>query len=341
MSRQPIAVVYSPPERTILVTGGAGFVGSAVCRLLVRDGANRVVCLDRAPAGGGLAPIAGAPNFRFVEGDIGDRGLLAELFAEEHIDSVMHLASDSAIDRPHSGTPSFIETNVAGTFHLLEAALDHWRTLMPDARARFRLHHVATDVVIGDRPCSPFAASKVASEQLVRAWHDSFGLPVLLSASSSNYGPNQAPNKFVPATIRSALAGLPVSVPGNGADMRDWLHVDDHASALRTVLYRGQVGETYPISARDVHSSVAVAALICDLIDRIEPRPDGRKRRSLINFVNDRAAPAHRDAIDPSKSERLLGWRPLIAFRDGVMAEIDSSRAAGGQLTSHGAALAG
>ena len=340
MSRRPIPVIYSPPERTILVTGGAGFVGSALCRLLVCDGSIRVVCLDTAPAGAALSAVAGAPNFRFVAGDIGDRALLAEIFAEEHFDAVTHLAAESRVDRPRAGTPAFLETNVAGTFHLLEAALEHWRGLMPDARERFRFHHVSTGAVAGDRPSSPFAASKAAADQLVRAWHDSFGLPVVMSWSSTNYGPYQRSTALIPQTIGNALAGLPVVVHGAGADVRDWLHVDDHAAALRTVLFRGQVGETYAVGAREAHSTIAVVALVCDLIDLIEPRPDGRKRRSLIGFVNDRRSRVRGDTNDPDRIERLLGWRPLIAFRDGVMAEIDRHRDEGRPVENE-AALAG
>ncbi len=340
MSRSPIKITYTPPERTILVTGGAGFIGSAVCRLLVQDPANRVVNLDKltyAASPAALAAVAGAANYRFVEGDIADRALVAEIMAEEHIDAVMHLAAESHVDRSISGPAVFIETNITGTFHLLEAALDHWRRLMPDKREAFRFHHISTDEVFGDlpfdgsrfdettryHPSSPYSASKAASDHLVRAWHHTFGLPVVLSNCSNNYGPYQNPEKLIPLTISNALAGLPLPIYGTGANVRDWLHVEDHALALQTVLTRGQVGETYLIGGREEHSNIAVVAMICDLIDLIEPRPDGRKRRSLITFVADRAGHDRRYAIDPSRIERSLGWRPLISFRDGLIATID------------------
>lgn len=324
MSRRPTPVIRTPPDRAILVTGGAGFVGSALCRLFATDGAVRVIALDTADAGPALDPVADSPNFRFVAGDIADRALLAEIFAEEHVDSVLHLAGEAQVDRPSSGSPVFLETNVTGTFHLLEASLAHWRTLMPDQRERFRFLHVAAGTTEG--PVSPLMASRLAADALVRAWHDSFGLPILLSTAATAYGPHQRPDAFIPTVIRSALANRPVQVPGNGADITDWLHVDDHAAALRTILYRGQVGETYPVAARAPHSMIAVAAMLCDLIDRIDPRPDGRKRRSLVGFVAEAVSDHRRAGVDPDKTERLLGWRPLIGFRDGLIAEIDRCR---------------
>jgi len=340
MTRAPIKISRMPPERTVLVTGGAGFIGSAVCRLLVQDPAIRVVNLDKltyAASPAALASLAPAPNYRFVEGDIGDRALLAEILAEEHIDAIMHLAAESHVDRSISGPAVFIETNITGTFHLLEAALDHWRGLMPDKRAAFRFHHISTDEVFGDlpfdgsrfdeetryHPSSPYSASKAASDHLVRAWHHTFGLPVVLSNCSNNYGPYQNPEKLIPLTICNALAGRPLPVYGTGANVRDWLHVEDHARALHAVLTLGQVGETYLIGGREEHSNIAVVAMICDLIDLIEPRPDGRKRRSLITFVADRAGHDRRYAIDPSRIERTLGWRPQIPFREGLLQTID------------------
>ncbi|OYY90110.1 MAG: dTDP-glucose 4,6-dehydratase [Sphingomonas sp. 28-66-16] len=340
MSRQPIHITYAPPERTILVTGGAGFIGSAVCRLLVADGANRVINLDKltyAASPAALGVVAGAANYRFVEGDIADRSLVAQVMAEERVDAVMHLAAESHVDRSIAGPAVFIDTNIGGTFHLLEVALEHWRSMLPDDRARFRFHHISTDEVFGDlpfddsrfseasryNPSSPYSASKAASDHLVRAWHTTFGLPVVLSNCSNNYGPFQNPEKLIPLTILNALAGEPLPVYGTGANVRDWLYVDDHARALRTVLTRGQIGETYLVGGREEHSNIAVVAMICDLIDLIEPRADGRKRRSLIRFVTDRAGHDRRYAIDPSRIERELGWRPLVNFRDGLIATID------------------
>lgn len=357
MKRAPIKIVYTPPKRTILVTGGAGFIGSAVCRLLASDGSMRVVNIDKltyAAQPAALAMISDQPNYRFVEGDICDRALVSALMAEEQIDGVMHLAAESHVDRSIAGPAVFIETNISGTFHLLEAALDHWRQLLPDARARFRFHHISTDEVFGDlpfdnsrfdehsryHPSSPYSASKAASDHLVRAWHTTFGLPVVLSNCSNNYGPFQNPEKLIPLTILNAIAGRPLPVYGSGANVRDWLHVEDHARALLTILLNGQTGETYLVGGREEHSNIAVVAMICDLLDRIDPRPDGRKRRSLIQFVRDRPGHDRRYAIDPGRIERELGWRPEISFRDGLIDTIDWYRSHAGELIE-ASALAG
>lgn len=340
MSNTPIKVIYSPPERTILVTGGAGFIGSAVCRLLVRDGSVRVVNFDKltyAASAAALTAVEGAANYRFVQGDILDREFVSQILREERVDAIMHLAAESHVDRSIAGPAVFIETNITGTFHLLEAALDHWRGLLPDRRDRFRFHHISTDEVFGDLafdgsrfdehtrylPSSPYSASKAASDHLVRAWHHTYGLPVVLSNCSNNYGPYQNPEKLIPLTVRNALAGVPLPIYGTGANVRDWLHVDDHAAALRTVLDRGGVGESYLIGGREEHSNIALVAMICDLIDLIEPRADGRRRRSLITFVADRAGHDRRYAIDPSRIENELGWRAGVNFREGLIETID------------------
>ncbi|MBY0284934.1 MAG: dTDP-glucose 4,6-dehydratase [Sphingomonas sp.] len=340
MSNTPIKVIYSPPERTILVTGGAGFIGSAVCRLLVRDGSVRVVNFDKltyAASAAALTAVEGAANYRFVQGDILDREFVSQILREERVDAIMHLAAESHVDRSIAGPAVFIETNITGTFHLLEAALDHWRGLLPDRRDRFRFHHISTDEVFGDLafdgsrfdeqtrylPSSPYSASKAASDHLVRAWHHTYGLPVVLSNCSNNYGPYQNPEKLIPLTVRNALAGVPLPIYGTGANVRDWLHVDDHAAALRTVLDRGGVGESYLIGGREEHSNIALVAMICDLIDLIEPRADGRRRRSLITFVADRVGHDRRYAIDPSRIENELGWRAGVNFREGLIETID------------------
>lgn len=349
MTKRPISITYSPPERTILVTGGAGFIGSAVCRMLAQDGRVRVINLDKltyAASPQAVAMLDGGPNYRFVRGDIADRALIDGILREEHVDSIMHLAAESHVDRSIAGPAVFIETNITGTFHLLEVALDYWRGLLPDERAQFRFHHISTDEVFGDlpfdgskfdeqtryRPSSPYSASKAASDHLVRAWHQTFGLPVVLSNCSNNYGPYQNPEKLIPLTIRNALAGKPLPIYGTGANVRDWLHVDDHAAALGAVLTRGQVGETYLIGGREEHTNIAVVAMICDLIDLLEPRPDGRRRRSLITFVADRAGHDHRYAIDPSRIEQALGWRAGVNFREGLIDTIDWYRAHGDTL---------
>lgn len=335
-----IRIGYAPPVRTVLVTGGAGFIGSAVCRLLASDGATRVVNLDSlasAAAPGALDAIADQPNYRFVHGDIGDRALVSAILAEERVTSVMHLASERRVDRPVGGPVAFIDTNITGTFHLLEASLEHWRTLLPDAREAFRFHHVSTDEVFGPlpfdgsrfdetaayRPSTPLSASKAAADHLVRAWHSCFGLPVVLSASSNSYGPWQCSAELIPSTILNAIAGRAITVYGTGANVRDWLHVDDHALALQAVSMRGEPGETYLIGSRAEHNVIAVVTKICDLIDRIDPRPDGRKRRSLIGFAADRRAQDRRRAIDPGHLEGALGWQANIGFDEGLLATID------------------
>lgn len=340
MSAAPISIRYAPPVRTVLVTGGAGFIGSAVCRLLAGNGATRVICLDKltyAASPAALASIADQPNFRFVKGDIGDRRLVADVLAAEEVTAIMHLAAESHVDRSIDGPAAFIETNINGTFHMLEAALDHWRTLLPDARDSFRFHHVSTDEVFGDlpfdnsrfdeasryAPSSPYSASKAASDHLVRAWHTTFGLPVVLSNCSNNYGPWQNAEKLIPLTILNAIAGKPLPVYGTGMNVRDWLHVEDHAMALEAVLTRGRIGETYLIGGREEHSNVAVVARICDLLDQLDPRADGRKRRSLISFVRDRPGHDRRYAIDPERIERELGWRPGVTFKEGLLATIE------------------
>lgn len=344
MSVAPISIRYSPPFRTVLVTGGAGFIGSAVCRLLASDGATRVICLDKltyAASPDALATIADQPNFRFVKGDIGDRRLVADILAAEGVTAIMHLAAESHVDRSIDGPAAFIETNINGTFHMLEAALDHWRTLLPDARDTFRFHHVSTDEVFGDlpfdesrfdeasryAPSSPYSASKAASDHLVRAWHTTFGMPVVLSNCSNNYGPWQNREKLIPLTILNAIAGNPLPVYGTGMNVRDWLHVEDHALALEAVLTRGRVGETYLIGGREEHSNIAVVARICDLLDQLDPRADGRKRRSLISFVRDRPGHDRRYAINPERVERELGWRPGVTFKEGLLATVEWYRA--------------
>ena len=326
--------------RTVLVTGGAGFIGSAVCRHLVRGGRTRVINLDKLTYAGALsavAEIAGSPHYRFVQGDIGDRALVARLLAEEQVDAVMHLAAESHVDRSIDGPAVFIETNITGTFHLLEVALAHWRSLEGEAKARFRFHHISTDEVFGDlpfdsskftegsaySPSSPYSASKAASDHLVRAWHHTFGLPVVLSNCSNNYGPHQFPEKLIPLTITRAAAGETLPVYGTGENVRDWLHVDDHARALEAVMERGDVGETYLIGGRAEHSNIAVVAKICDLLDERMPLADGKRRRTLIRLVTDRPGHDRRYAIDPSRIERALGWRAQIGFSDGLRGTID------------------
>jgi dTDP-glucose 4,6-dehydratase len=325
---------------TILVTGGAGFIGSALCRHLVRSGRYRVVNLDKLTYAGNLESlreIEDSSDYRFVHGDIGDEALVSRLLAEEAVDIVMHLAAESHVDRSIDGPGAFIETNVVGTFRLLDAALGHWRGLEGERKARFRFHHVSTDEVFGDlpldegvfteetpyAPSSPYSASKAASDHLVRAWHETYGLPVVLSNCSNNYGPYHFPEKLIPLVILNALEGRTLPVYGKGENVRDWLYVDDHARALELVATRGAVGESYNVGGRAERTNLGVVETICDLLDARRPLPDGKSRRSLIAFVADRPGHDRRYAIDPSKIERELGWRSGESFESGIEKTID------------------
>lgn len=324
-------------NRTVLVTGGAGFIGSAVVRRLLHIGDTRVVVLDKLtyaanPAAWGRPP---SDRFRFVQGDIGDRGLVDAILASEQVDAIMHLAAETHVDRSIAGPAAFVESNIVGTFHLLEAALVHWRGLAADRRAAFRFHHVSTDEVFGDlpfddsrfdestpyAPSSPYSASKAASDHLVRAWHRTYGLPVVLSNCSNNYGPWQHAEKLIPLTITNALAGRSLPIYGTGANVRDWLHVDDHAAALDLVCRNGAVGDCYAIGAREEHNNVAVVARICAELDRHFPAAAPHRR--LITYVADRAGHDRRYAIDPAKIERELGWHPRQRFAAGLAGTVD------------------
>ena len=328
------------PDRIVLVTGGAGFIGSALCRHLIRGGRTRIINLDKLTYAGSLSALTAierSPRYRFVRGDIADTGLVAALLKEERVDAIMHLAAESHVDRSIAAPDIFIETNITGTFRLLETALAYWRLLEGDARAHFRFHHVSTDEVFGDlpfddsrfnelspyRPSSPYAASKAAADHLVRAWHHTYGLPVVISNCSNNYGPYQHAEKLIPLTIARAVRQQALPVYGTGSNIRDWLHVDDHARALEAVMRGGVAGESYAIGARAEHSNIAVVTAICDLLDVRLPVPGGSPRRNLIRFVEDRAGHDRRYAIDPSRIERELGWRPQIGFAEGLAATID------------------
>ena len=320
----------------LLVTGGAGFIGSAVVRLLVGKGM-RVINVDKLTYAGNLdslRSVADAPNYRFCQADIGDAPRILELLAQEQVDAVMHLAAESHVDRSIDAPGVFVETNVVGTVRLLDAALAYWRGLDPERRERFRFHHVSTDEVFGDLPfdeglfteetpydpSSPYSASKAAADHFVRAWHATYGLPVVLSNCSNNYGPFQFPEKLVPLAILNALEGKPLSVYGRGDNVRDWLHVEDHARALETIAASGRIGESYNVGARAERTNLQVVEAICDLVD---DRLGGPSRRSLITFVEDRPGHDRRYAIDPSRIERELGWRPEHNFAHGLAQTID------------------
>ena len=324
-------------RRTILVTGGAGFIGSAVVRRLV-GGGHRVINLDKLTYSGNLdslRDVAGATNYRFVEADIADHDRVSALLAEEQVDAIMHLAAESHVDRSIDSPGIFIETNVTGTFKLLNAALGYWRSLDDDKGANFRFHHISTDEVFGDlpfddslftedtpyAPSSPYSASKAAADHFVRAWHETYGLPVVLSNCSNNYGPYHFPEKLIPLVILNALEGKPLPVYGKGDNVRDWLHVDDHAEALDLIVTRGAVGESYNVGGRAERTNLQVVEAICDLLDQRVPLD--RPHRDLISFVTDRPGHDRRYAIDAGKIERELGWRATRSFEDGLAGTID------------------
>jgi dTDP-glucose 4,6-dehydratase len=318
--------------KCILVTGGAGFIGSAVVRQLLAGSGALVVtldCLSYAANRAGLDELAGHPRHIFEQADIRDAPALAAVFARHRPDAVMHLAAETHVDRSIDGPEAFVDTNVLGTCRLLEAARAHWVRLPAGERAAFRFHHVSTDEVFGSlgaggafheatpyAPNSPYSASKAGADHLVRAWHATYGLPVVISNCSNNYGPRQFPEKLIPLTIIKALSGQPLPVYGRGENVRDWLHVEDHARALHLVLERGGVGESYMIGGRAERSNIAVVRSLCRILD--DRRPAGAPHERLISFVTDRPGHDHRYAVDCAKIERELGWRPCASFEDGL-----------------------
>ncbi|WP_427964030.1 dTDP-glucose 4,6-dehydratase [Altererythrobacter sp.] len=325
--------------QTILVTGGAGFIGSAVVRHLVRKGV-RVINLDKLTYAGNpesLREIANASNHRLVEGDICDSQLVLGLLREEQVSGIMHLAAESHVDRSIDGPGAFVETNVVGTFRLLDAALEYWRGMDDEKRDDFRFHHVSTDEVFGDlpfddtrfteetpyAPSSPYSASKAASDHFVRAWYETYGLPVVLSNCSNNFGPYHFPEKLIPLTILNAIEGKPLPVYGTGENVRDWLYVEDHARALELALTRGKVGQSYNVGGGQERTNLQVVEAICDVLDEREPRAEGTSHRDLISFVTDRPGHDRRYAIDASKITRELGWTPEETFESGLAKTID------------------
>ncbi len=316
----------------VVVTGGAGFIGSAVCRRIARMPGWQVVNLDKLTYAASLASLAGiadAPNYRLVEGDIRDRELLAKLFAEFAPQAVIHLAAETHVDRSIMSSGAFIETNVNGTHALLEAALTHWERLDGEAKQSFRMVHVSTDEVYGSLgetgrfteetaydPRSPYSASKAAADHLVSAWGHTYGLPVMISNCSNNFGPFQFPEKLIPNTILNALAGKPIDVYGDGLNVRDWLFVDDHVDALLKVLVSGQPGRTYNIGGDSERTNMAVVQGICALLDEMAPR--GAPHCDLIRFVADRPGHDRRYAIDATRIATELGWSPAHRFDEGL-----------------------
>ncbi|WP_311029279.1 dTDP-glucose 4,6-dehydratase [Mesorhizobium koreense] len=323
-----------------LVTGGAGFIGSAVCRHLCANSANHVTNVDKLTYAGNLAslrPIENHTNHRFEKADICDGARILDVLRNDRIDIIMHLAAESHVDRSIDGPGAFIETNVVGTFRLLEAALAYWRELPEPAKYRFRFHHVSTDEVFGDlpfdngyfteetpyAPSSPYSASKAASDHLVRAWHETYGLPVVLSNCSNNYGPFHFPEKLIPLVILNALDGRQLPVYGTGNNVRDWLFVEDHARALELVAVRGTPGQGYNIGGSSERTNLAVVEAICDTLDRRRPLANGRRYRDQITFVTDRPGHDRRYAINASKIGRELGWTPSVTFEEGLSRTVD------------------
>jgi dTDP-glucose 4,6-dehydratase len=318
---------------TIFVTGGAGFIGSAVVRHLLRDTHARVVNIDKLTYAANLDSLPGAssnPHYAFEQQCICEGPALRRLFEKYQPDAVMNLAAESHVDRSIDGPGDFIQTNIVGTFTLLQEALRHWRTLSPEKRAGFRFLHISTDEVFGSlrevglftettayAPNSPYSASKASSDHLVRAWRETYELPTLLTNCSNNYGPYHFPEKLIPHVIIKGLAGEPLPVYGDGQHIRDWLYVEDHAKALTLVLEGGMVGETYNVGGRNERTNLQVVRTICDLLDQLSPSTAGGHSR-LITFVADRPGHDKRYAIDASKLERELGWRAEETFESGI-----------------------
>ena len=318
----------------ILVTGGAGFIGSAVCRHLHAQTEHEIVNLDKltyAASQGSLEALASSPRYAFEHVDIADVAAVRRVLATHRPDAVMHLAAESHVDRSITGPGEFITTNVVGTYTLLQSALDYWKDLDPARKARFRFLHVSTDEVYGSLgedglfteetaydPRSPYSASKAASDHLASAWGHTYGLPVVISNCSNNYGPYHFPEKLIPLVILNALEGKPLPVYGDGGHVRDWLYVEDHARALYTILTTGQPGRTYNVGGGNERTNLQVVQTVCDLLDELAPPSLNHPRRELITFVADRPGHDRRYAIDATRLRDELGWRAQETFETGL-----------------------
>ncbi|NYT46298.1 dTDP-glucose 4,6-dehydratase [Alcaligenaceae bacterium] len=321
----------------ILVTGGAGFIGSALVRHIVRDTGDAVINVDKLTYAGNLeslAQVAGSDRYAFEQVDICDRAALDRVFRQHQPQAVMHLAAESHVDRSIDGPAAFIETNIVGTYTLLEAARQYWAGLRGAAHDGFRFHHISTDEVYGDlegpedlftettpyAPSSPYSASKASSDHLVRAWRRTYGLPTIITNCSNNYGPYHFPEKLIPLMILNALEGKPLPVYGKGLQVRDWLYVEDHARALYKVVTEGKLGETYNVGGHNEKRNIEVVQTICDLLEELAPaKPAGvAKYRDLITYVQDRPGHDMRYAIDASKIQQELGWTPQETFESGI-----------------------
>lgn len=321
-------------KKRLLVTGGAGFIGSALVRYLIQHTDYEVVNVDKLTYAGNLCnldEVASSDRYFFEQTDIVDAPTLRRIFDTHRPAAVLHLAAESHVDRSIDGPAAFIETNIVGTYTLLEAARAYWLGLDAEAKQQFRFLHVSTDEVYGTlgpeglftettpySPNSPYSASKASSDHLVRAWFHTYGLPTLITNCSNNYGPYQYPEKLIPVVILNALEGKPIPVYGRGENVRDWLYVYDHVRALLTVLERGEVGQTYNIGGSSERKNIEVVETICTLLDELAPNPSIGPHASLITFVQDRPGHDFRYAIDASKLERELGWKPLESFESGM-----------------------
>ena len=322
----------SGANKKFLITGGAGFIGSALVRLLIAETEHSVLVIDKLTYAGNLdslIPVATNSRYSFVRADIADTAKMAAVINSFGPDYIIHLAAESHVDRSIDGPSDFIETNIVGTFTLLQAALGYWRNLPPGRRDQFRFHHVSTDEVFGSLPetgfftettaydpRSPYSSSKAASDHLVNAWHHTYGLPVVMSNCSNNYGPYQFPEKLIPLMTINALEGRPLPVYGNGKNIRDWLHVEDHVRALLLIATKGQVGSKYCVGGLCEMNNLDVVHTLCSIMDELVPLE--RPRTSLIAFVQDRPGHDQRYAIDPSKIIAELGWKPRETFESGL-----------------------
>jgi len=325
--------------KTLLVTGGAGFIGGNFVLDLLAAGGWRIVNLDALTYAGNLdtlASVSDRADYAFEHGDIGDAAFVKRVLATHQPTAIVNFAAESHVDRSIDGPSAFAQTNVVGTLTLLECALGYWRALSLDRQDAFRFLHVSTDEVYGSlgpvgrfseespyQPNSPYSASKAASDHFVRAFHHTYGLPTLTTNCSNNYGPYQFPEKLIPLMIQKALAGEPLPVYGDGRNVRDWLYVGDHCSAIRRVLEIGRVGEVYNVGGDAERENIHVVKTICALLDQRQPLADGRKREALISYVKDRPGHDRRYAIDASKIKRDLGWRPSESFESGIARTVD------------------